>query len=200
MPTGLTASAVADSATSVKLSWDDPRDDPEGPDPGIQRYRIQHSEIQGSLSGANNDVSAGNTSYTVTGLTEGSFYNFRVEPVYSDSPLRTAHADIKAKPGAPNAPQNPSAEITGPGEVTLTWDDPDNAAITHYELEANNSGNWAEISLAEITAITATTPSGSNKLEYVIGSLGGTNYSFKWRAVSDYSSGDPSGPVGVSFP
>ena len=68
-------------------------------------------------------------SHSVTGLTQGVTYTFRVRAVNgvsSDSQSVT----VVAKPAAPR----PFAAEAGDTQVRLTWDDPDNASITKYQL------------------------------------------------------------------
>jgi len=62
---------------------------------------------------------------TVTGLTNGTRYAFRVRALTSAGPTLPSAASIYVRPAtAPNAPTNIVAKVVGEGAVTLTWDAP----------------------------------------------------------------------------
>ena len=176
-PTGLTASAVEGTGNEnkVKLTWTLPGGHVASL---IQSYSILYSGEGLGATHSISNVSRSTTSYEVGSLVEGIVYSFGVEAVYSST--RAVYAIIKAVPGAPAAPENLRAETAGAGEVTLTWDDPENAAIIYYQLSIDD-GAWEDIadSDATTTSYTAT------------GLMSGTSHSFKVRAVSgDSEDGD----------
>ena len=83
---------------------------------------------------------------------------------------------------APAAPTGFRAE-PGNGEVTLSWDDPENASITGYEYQRKTSGNWG-------TSWTRITGSSASTTSHTVGSLtNGTAYTFRLRAVNAAGNG-----------
>ena len=78
----------------------------------------------------NSDHSA--VSHTITGLTQGVAYTFRVRAVNSAGSTESDSQSVTvvAKPAAPR----PFAAKAGDTQVRLTWGDPDNASITKYQL------------------------------------------------------------------
>ena len=71
-------------------------------------------------------------SHTITGLTQGVAYTFRVRAVNSAGSTESDSQPVTvvAKPAAPR----PFAAEAGDTQVRLTWGDPDNASITKYQL------------------------------------------------------------------
>ena len=118
-------------------------------------------------------------SYTVTGLTNGQAYAFRVRAVNSAGPS-AASGSRTATPTttAPEAPE--SLRFTpGNGQVTLRWRAPTNDGgepITHYEYEQDGSGTWIS------TGGTATSHT-------VTGLNNGQTYMFRVRAVNALGNG-----------
>jgi len=175
-PTGLTASAVMHQAGQVKLCWDH-----LGPASMIERYQINVSGPGTSLSNNVQDPASlkveglARDCYTVGGLNEGDSYGFRVRAIYSAGSVFT---EISAAPGTPVAPKDLTA-AAGAGEVTLSWDDPDNAAITRYQYSTDGGTDWSDID-----------PSDHNTTSYTVTGLeAGTSYTFYVRAVSDHDDG-----------
>ena len=118
------------------------------------------------------------TSYAVTGLTNDFVYTFQLRAVNASGhspPSDRLDATPKA---VPYAPDNLSA-AGGNGQVTLTWDDPDDTTITGYQYQQAEGegefGDWADIlgSMATTTSHTVT------------GLTNGTSYTFAVRAVND---------------
>ena len=152
-PTNLTATAAD---TEVSLSWDDPGDS------SISGYELS---IDGGAYSSISGSDATTTSHTVTGLTNGTSYSFAVRAengknatAVTATPLFDALTNLTA-----------TAADT---EVSLSWDDPDNATISGYELSIDG-GTYTSISGSN-----ATTTSHS-----VTGLSNGTSYSFAVRAV-----------------
>ena len=69
-------------------------------------------------------------SHTITGLTQGVAYTFRVRAVNSAGNGVSSDSQSVDVPAAPN----PFAAEAGDTQVRLTWGDPDNASITKYQL------------------------------------------------------------------
>ena len=104
----------------------------------------------------------------------------------------TGAVSVTVRDPAPTAPANLSAEA-GDGQTTLSWDNPNDAAITGYEYRlrsgTNDWGSWAAIP-----------SSGAATVAYVkAGLANGTEYSFQLRAVNAHGAG-PSAEVGPVTP
>ena len=86
------------------------------------------------------------------------------------------------RPGAPSVTAAP-----GDTEVVLSWSDPDDASIDHYEVR-RGAGVWADI-----TGSSATTTSLT-----ITGLENGTSYSFRVRAVDVLGAGAASNTATVT--
>ena len=153
----------------VRLSWVQPSGG----------AALTHYEYE--LDGSGTWISTGGTapSHTVTGLTNGQFYTFRVRAVNSAG-ASAASGSQSATPTTtePEAPESLSA-TPGDGQVTLRWRAPTNDGgepITHYEYELDGSGTWISTG--------STAPSHT-----VIGLNNGQTYTFRVRAVSALGNG-----------
>ena len=139
MPTGLTA---APGAGQVTLTWDNPND------PSITKYQVWHRPAADTGGGSWADVpgsGAGTTSHTVTGLTPAVEYRFWVRAVNSAG-APTQGTPVTATPTSvtvtkkPDIPTGLSAQPVGPGttssvgQITLTWDYPNDPSISKYEI------------------------------------------------------------------
>ena len=162
-PTGLSATV---SDQKVDLIWTAPASNGGAP---ILRYEyeLDFSDTWTSTGGTA-------TSYTVTGLTNGQSYTFRVRALNrvgaglaSSSQSATPTSTVVA----PDAPFGLSA-TPGNRQVMLSWVQPSGgAALTHYEYEQDGSVTW--------TSTGGTAPSHT-----VTGLTNGQPYTFKVRAVN----------------
>ena len=189
-PTGLTARA---GNTQVMLSWTDPSDS------SISKYQVQRKagsndwgswmDIPTSAPGGTNA-----TSYTVTSLSNGTAYRFKIRAVNAGG---TGPESDVAGPATPAAkPAKPRVWArSGDTKVTLSWADPRDSSITKYQVQqkegSNAWGSW--------TDIPNSAPGGANATSYTVTSLSnGTAYRFKIRAVNAVGNGaesDVAGPV-----
>ena len=140
-PTDLTASADADE--QITLSWMAGADITDVTVTGYQ-YRQRASgeanwgewkEITGS--------DATTTTFSVTGLDIGTYYEFQVRAV-SDSGESQASPTASATTITPTTAPAKPAKLTatpGPGDdsVTLTWDSPDDLKITSYRYRTTTT-------------------------------------------------------------
>ena len=177
-PSGLTATSGDGRAT---LNWGAPDD---GGSP-IKYYEYKVDD------GGWVSTKGKSASYTVTGLTNGETYRFRVRAVNSVGPGPASEPASATPATVPGAPRNLMA-TPGDQRVTLVWERPaDNGGlpITGYEYsqkEENGSyGGW--------TSIDQSGPRETNETSYTVTGLeNGTVYSFRVRAVNDMGPGDPS--------
>ena len=171
-PTGLSATV---SDQEVDLVWTAPASNGGAT---ILRY-----EYELDFSGTWTSTGGTATSYTVTGLTNGQFYTFRVRAVNrvgaglaSSSQSATPTSTVVA----PDAPFGLSA-TPGNGQVMLSWVQPSGgAALTHYEYEQDGSGTW--------------TSTGGKAPSYTVtGLTNGQTYTFRVRAVNSAGASAASG-------
>ena len=131
------------------------------------------------------------TSYTVTGLTNGETYRFRVRAVNSVGPGAESKPARATPATVPGAPRNLTL-TSGSQYMMLIWERPaDNGGlpITGYEYiqkeEDGSFGTW--------TAIDNSASGEANDTSYAVTDLkNGTIYSFMVRAVNALGPGDPS--------
>jgi 5-hydroxyisourate hydrolase-like protein (transthyretin family) len=183
------------SNAQVTVSWTAPVDNGGSP---IQGYDVQYSSNSGAswTSASATFHSSTATQQTVTGLTDGTAYLFRVAAInaygtgsYSDpsSPV-TPQADL------PGKPTNVSA-VAGNNQATVSWTAPaDNggSAILGYDVEKSDDGGatWQPTS-STFHSDTATT-------QTVSGLTNGTAYVFRVAAINAKGTGsysNPSAPV-----
>ncbi|MCY4515785.1 MAG: fibronectin type III domain-containing protein [Acidimicrobiaceae bacterium] len=173
-PTGFTATA---GNKQVTLGWDDPSNQ------SITKYQYQYRPRSDTDSGYGDwtDITPkgpDTTSYTVTGLTNGTDYSFRIR-ARTSAGFGPVSNRKEATPSAPRVePAKPTGftATAGNTRVTLGWDDPSNLSITKYQYRqkvgAAKWGSWTEIS-----------PSGADTISYtVVGLTNRTEYSFRIRA------------------
>ena len=183
-PTGLRASA---GNGQVTLSWSSPDNST------ITKWQVQQKQGDGSY-GPWVDIpnsTATTTSYTVTGLTNGMAYSLRIRAVNAggNSP---ASAEVRATPLAPPVKPTGVTATAGHAQVTLSWDNPNNATISKWQYQQKQGdgsyGPWMDIpdSTASTTSHTVT------------GLSNGVTYSFRIRAVNAGGNGAPSDEVTVT--
>ena len=171
-PTGLSATV---SDQEVDLIWTAPASNGGAM---ILRY-----EYELDFSGTWTSTGGTATSYTVTGLTNGQAYTFRVRAVNRVG-AGLASSSRSATPTstvvAPDTPFGLSA-TPGNGQVMLSWVQPSGgAALTDYEYEQDGSGTW--------------TSTGGKAPSYTVtGLTNGQTYTFRVRAVNSAGASAASG-------
>ncbi len=150
--------------TQVTLSWDDPGD------ASITGYQYQQD------NGAWQDVagsSSSTVSTTVTGLTNGTVYAFKIRAVNADGPGPGSDAVMATPPLSPPGKPAGVMALAGNTQVTLSWDDPGDASIARYQYQ-QGSDSWQDVAGSSSSTVSAT----------VTGLTNGTVYAFKIRAVN----------------
>ena len=188
-PTGLTPTA---GDGQVTLSWDDPND--------LTLTGYDYSTDGGTTSTSITGLTEAPTSYTITGLINGTEYTFAVRAMNASGggPWATVTATPIAKPAelanfgakglgtAEGENEDDAKPDVGGGEVALTWDDPNNDTITGYQYRQKRGsgafGDWTDIDGSGATTITHTVTGLSNAREYT----------FELRAVNSAGEGDAS--------
>ncbi len=184
-PTSKPAAPASLSATpgnsQVTLSWTAPNNGGSA----ITDYKIEYS-INGNTWTTVNDGTATTTTVTVTGLTNGQAYQFRVSTINAIGESDT-HATVSATPvTTPTAPTglNPTP---GNSQVTLSWTAPTNnggSAITDYKIEysANAGTSWN----------TFTDGTSTDTTVIITGLTNGVQYQFRVSAITTIGIGTAS--------
>jgi hypothetical protein len=179
-PTSLTATA---GNAQIALAWTAPSA------PGtyaITGYTVEYTPSGGSAQ----TVSTGSTStsYTLTGLTNGTAYTVRVAGVSAAGAGSYTAASSAVTPTAgtpPNAPTSLTA-TAGNAQISLSWTAPSapgTSAITGYTVEYTPSGGSAQ-----------TVSTGGTGTSYTLtGLTNGTAYTVRVAGVSAVGTGAYSG-------
>ena len=187
-PRNLTA--TASGPTRIVLSWTVPNDNGGVP---ITGYQIESSADGTDWGNPPLVENTGNnkTTYTDTGLTEGTTRYYRVSAINrigTGAPSDEVSATTQAI-SAPDAPTNLIATASGQTRIDLSWTAPVNnggAAITGYRIQvsSNGTGNWTNLAGGN-TNSTATTYSHT-------GLTAGTTRHYRVRAINSVGAGAPS--------
>jgi uncharacterized protein YgiM (DUF1202 family) len=151
VPGAPTLTGTTAAHNSVTLTWTAPTND--GGD-SITGYKAYYSLTSGGTKNLlSSSISASSTSYTATGLIDGTQYYFYVlatnaqgDGAYSNALAATPN------PTQPSAPQSLAVSSRGNGFVTLTWSAPSNTGgsgvlIDHYMVYLDG-GSGVSVSAA----------------------------------------------------
>ena len=178
-----------DDNGAVDLWWDAPSDNGNTPITDYEyRYRVSGGTWGSWTSTGLNAATDpdGNFEYTVTGLTNGTSYDFDVRAVNDVGAGASAGALTETpQPNTPDAPTNVTA-ATGSttGTINLSWTAPADdggQAITHYEYAYGKitNGRWQWVSYSS---------TGSTSTSYTVTGLeSGVIYRFRVRAINGVS-------------
>ena len=176
-------SAVAGNR-QVNLSWTAPSSDGGAP---ITDYVIRYSSNNGATWTRFVKPVSALTSSTVTGLTNGVSYVFKLSAVNS---VGAGAPSTKSAPVMPRTlPSTPTgvSAVPGNGQASLSWATPSSdggARITDYVIRysSNNGATWTRF-LDAVSSLTSST---------VTGLTNGLTYVFKVSAVNRAGAGMPS--------
>ena len=180
-PTGVQG-APRDKA--VALSWTAPASDGGS---AITGYQI--TPYIGGAAQTPVLTNSAQTSYTVSGLTDGTGYTFTVAAINAAGTGPESSASAAATPAAPTTPGAPSGlqGTAADGAVNLSWTAPGSdggAPITGYRITPYIGG------VAQTPLMTGSTATSLN----VSGLTNGTGYTFTVAAINSVGTGPDSGP------
>ena len=179
-PTGL---AVEPGNRSATLTWGAPSDDGGSP---IRSYQYRHQAAGGNYTSWRTASGGANaTSAEITGLTNGTTYNFEVRAVNATGPGRVASASTTLPESVPGAPTGLTA-TAGNGSIALSWNAPSDggSSILRYEYRyasegGTGYGEWMEVEGgASTTSVT------------IPGLTNGVEHAFQVRAENAIGKGD----------
>lgn len=156
-PGSVGTSIASTGNTQIGLSW---TINPTGAS-SVTDWLVQYSTDNATWTTFNDGVST-TTSATVTGLTNGTLYYFRVAPI---NPATTGAFGTSASATPRTTPSAPIFTTLTPGntQVVVSWSAPatGGSAITDYDLEySSNSGStwtaWASGTTSTATSVTVT--------------------------------------------
>jgi hypothetical protein len=152
-PGGLTPGAT--SPTTVALSWTTPDDGGAA----LTGYEVQYATDAGYSTGLGSQAFTGNSG-TVTGLTPGAGYHFRVRAENARG-WGSYSATVTASPALP-APTLNSWLQNGSGGLVANWSAPDPATgLTGYRLQvAQNPGFTVGVVLIDVGNVLTATATG----------------------------------------
>ncbi len=147
----------------------------------ITGYKVEKND--GSWSTVTSDTGSGTASYTVTGLTNGTAYTFRVTAINSVGLGETvSSASAASTPrGVPGTPGTLSLAAGAPASsvIDLSWSAPgstNGGAITGYKIQRSTDGSsWSDV-VAD-TSSTGTTYSNT-------GLTASTTYHYRVAAIN----------------
>ena len=183
-PAGLTATA---GDGSVALAWNDPADSSIT---GYQ-YQVNHNATAtGNLSGWGSWQSIANaTSHTVTGLSNGKEYRYKLRAVNAGGASKpgpqSAPWYVAATPQEPPPPAAPSNVAVNPSEDSLeiTWDAVSEATGYDVRAKAEGASDWHDVA-SNVTG-TSYTYTTSNTMDYVGVRARNANGASAWADLSN---------------
>ena len=160
---------------SLILTWQAPANN-GGNDIEYYEYSID--------SGEWTSTGSADTTYTLTGLTNGTSYTVQVRSFNSFFSSDYPPSVTAAPAAVPDAPTNLNA-ISGNGKLNLSWTAPTNdggSAVTGYQISTDGGLNWVS--------------TGSTDTTYIVtGLINGTSYTVKVRAVNIIGGGTASSSI-----
>ena len=172
VPRAATGLAASDpTQTTIDLSWRLPV---QGS--GVSVTRVEVHQQSGTTWNTVATLGAAATTHTVTGLTAGTTYSFRIRLVTSGG-----HADSDAVStntlAAPRAATGLAASDASQTTVDLSWTLPaqrSGVSVTGVEVQQQSGATWSTVATLGATATTHT----------VTGLTAGTTHSFRIRLVT----------------
>jgi titin len=176
-PTSISGTA---GINQVSLSWSSPASDGGSV---ITDYVVEYSTNSGSTWATFVDAVEATTSSTVTGLTNGTGYIFRVTAKNTAGNGTASSTTSAIVPRTMPSAARSVAGTSGNAQVALTWSAPvttGGAVVTDYEIQYSSNGTtWTTFSDSVSTTASVT----------VTGLTNGTAYTFRVAAVNGAGTG-----------
>lgn len=128
-------SALVQSDSSIALTWTDVT--------GETGYLVQRMPQSTGVWATIATLGSGITSYTDTGLSEASYYNYRIVAINQVVASPSSNASSVAT--QPKAPTNFTATVISGGEIDLAWTANSSAAQYYYIDESTDDTNWHQV-------------------------------------------------------
>ncbi len=183
-PAGFTAVQGSGNEQAM-LSWSDPND------ASITKWQYSQDGVWKDVPGS----SASTTTYTVTGLSTGTAYAFKVRAVNVNG-AGAASDEATVTPAWTGVPAKPSGlrAEAGVEQVTLSWDAQPNQRISRWGHQRRASGGaWP----ASATFVAGT---GATATRTVTGLTAGTAYEFRIQASQGSGNDGPWSDVVTATP
>ena len=189
-PSNLTALSATGPPPAVELAWDAPAEDSES----VTGYEVLRAQGGGDLATLVADTGSADTSYTDAPATKaGETYNYVVVALRGEEKSRQSNLATVGFP--PALPTGLTTSATHDA-VTLTWDDPGDDSITHYEVYRRVTG---QDSLGDFELIE--TDTGSAEAGYTDDDVSPeTRYTYRVKAVNAHGASRWSGYSSVTTP
>ncbi|MSV60652.1 MAG: hypothetical protein F2901_04685, partial [Actinobacteria bacterium] len=168
------ATAVVNNTGGVVVSWTAPTDNGGN---AISDYTVQ-SCVGGTCTSFAHSPASTATSQTVTGLTKGTSYTFKVAAVNAAGTSLFANAAAAAIPRSISGDPTDLVGTAGNAQVALTWRAPvatNGSAISNYIVQSCITTTCSAVA-HEVSATPALTVTGLSN---------GTAYTFKVAAVNE---------------
>ncbi len=164
-PNALVATSV--STTGINLTWADNSTNETG-------YQIEQSLTTGTGFSVINTTGPNATSYSVTGLTPGTRYFFRLKAINATSA------------SAYSAEANATAQLIAPTSLVATTVSASSINLTWTDNSSNETSFSIERSLSSGTGFAAVATPTANVVSYTnnSGLTGGTRYYYRIRALN----------------
>ncbi|GAA0745344.1 fibronectin type III domain-containing protein [Dactylosporangium roseum] len=175
--------ATVNGDRSVRLAWTPPA-------PPVTGYRVEAATGDGPFTAVTDGdcAAAAAPECTITGLTAGTSYRFRVTArnAAGDGAASAPSAAVVAV-AAPDAPVIGTVTVTGDRTVTVPWTAPSGGADA-YRVAVATGGPYSPVTAGTCASAPATGPCT------VTGLTAGTRYTFTVTAIRGGVEGATSGP------
>ncbi|MFQ6615862.1 MAG: FG-GAP-like repeat-containing protein, partial [Fidelibacterota bacterium] len=169
-PAGLTASA---GDGEIVLTWN------KNSEGDVAKYRVYGDIASSPTTQVDSTTNAGDTTTTLTGLTNGQTYYYRVTAVDTGGNESGYSNEIAATPGDETAPSAPTGVVAEAGdtEITLTWNQNPETDVGKYRI-------YGDTSPAPVTKVDSTTTIGDTT-RTITGLINYTTYYYRITAVDN---------------